>query len=175
MSTISSEIIHENPWWKYKHDKYSLANGVKGDYYFGESNGNVMVLPLLDDGRLTLTRQYRYLRDKPSVEFPGGGVRADESPTEAAKRELLEETGYVAEELNLIAEFEGLNGLFKDHTSLFLATGLTLTPNVKPDDSEIMEVFYRRPDEFDEMLKNNEIWCGQTLAAWAIARDRIMQ
>lgn len=172
---ISSEIVHKNPFWTYYHDKYLLPDGKEGDYYYGENEGSgcAIVVPVLDDGRLLLTRQYRYLREKQSVEFPRGGMMSGESPSEAVEREFLEETGYKADEMIKLGAFDGINGVFKDTAHVFIARGLQKAREPAPDATESIEVFFRHLDEFEEMIKNGEIWDGQTLATWALARNMI--
>ncbi|MBT4120726.1 MAG: NUDIX hydrolase [Candidatus Magasanikbacteria bacterium] len=173
LKKISEETIHKNPWWIYKHDKYEKPNGEEGDYYYGETPGNAMVVPVLDDGRIVLVLQQRYLREKQSIEFPCGGIFEGQGVLDAAKRELLEETGYVADEYIKIGEFEGLNGLVKDMCHVFLAY-VTEQEAQQLDDTEEIEVMYRRPDEIDTMIRKNEIWDGQTLAAWAMVHHNFL-
>ncbi len=171
--TLSTEVIHKNPWFEYKHDKCLLPNGQEADYYYPETFGSgcSMVVPLLDDGRLLLTAQYRYLRDRQSVEFPCGGIQPPESPSETAQRELLEETGWRADDLIKVGSFEGLNGLVKDTAHVFVARGLEQVRSPQADPSETIEIMFRRIDEFEDMIKRGEIWDGQTLASWAMTRD----
>lgn len=171
---ITTEIVQQNPWWSYKHDTFTLPTGAVGDYYYGESPGAAMVVPVLTDGRLVLVGQYRYLRDKWSIEFPCGGIVAGEQPSVAAKRELLEETGGEADELINIGTFDPLNGLFKDWVHLFLATEVEMRQAIQNTDNETTEIILRRPDEFEDMIRRGEIWDGETLAAWAIARERVV-
>lgn len=170
---ISSEIIHEQSWAKYINDTFSYPSGKEGNYYYLETLGGgcSMVVPVLDDGRLILTIQYRYLRDRMSVEFPCGGLKEKESPSDAAKRELLEETGWRADDLMKIGSFDGLNGLAKDTAHVFLAKELTQVSTPQNSEEETTEVIYRRVDEFEDMIKRGEIWDGQTLATWAMSRD----
>lgn len=169
---ISSEIIHQNPWWTYYHDKFAISDGREVDYYYGETTGGCsMIIPVLDDGRLILTIQHRYLRGKQSMEFPCGGLNAKEAPSQAAERELFEETGWKSTNIMKVGAFDGLNGLFKDTTHVFVASELEQIGEPQRDSAENIEIIYRRVDEFEEMLKLGEIWHGQTLAAWAIARD----
>lgn len=168
---ISEEIIQQNDWWTYKHDKYELEDGSEGEYFYGETAGNAMIIPVLNDGRLVLTTQYRYLGSKLSVEFPCGSLRSGERPADAATRELLEETGYKTDNLIKIGDFEPLNGLFKDASHLFVAPELKQVAEPSLDRTENIELIYRRPDEFDRMVQAGEIWDGQTLAAWALAKD----
>ena len=172
LKKISEELLHENKWWQCKHDVFQFENGNTGDYYYGETQGTSIVVPILPDGRLLLVRQYRYLSDRYSIEFPGGGIMQGESPSAVAGRELLEETGYAAKEFANISNFEPHNGLFRDMTHIFLAKDVfpLETRKTKTEESEFIEVFLRRPDELEQMIRNNEIWDGQTLAVWAIAR-----
>jgi ADP-ribose pyrophosphatase len=122
-----------------------------------------------------LVRQYRYLNEKNSLEFPGGGISKDESPIVAAKRELLEESGYQTENLIKIGMFEPCVGVVKDLSHIFIANELTMVQEPKSDEFEKTEVILRRVDEFENMIKNGEIWNGQILAAWAMARDLLLK
>ncbi len=172
LKKVSEEILHENPWWRYKHDVFAFPDGKTGDYYYGETYGMSIVVPVLPDGRMVLVKQYRYLSDKYSIEFPGGGIHKAEAPTDVAKRELVEETGYGAAEFINISNFEPHNGLFLDTTHVFIARGVKQvdTQGLRGDETEFIEILLRRPDEIDQLIRNNEIWDGQTLATWALAR-----
>src|SRR3989344_4392554 len=172
---ISTAILHKNPWWEYKCDKIIRPDGTEGEYCYTETPGNVIIIPVLDDGRLVLVRQYRYLGEKNSIEFPGGGISKDESPTDAAKRELLEESGYSTESLIKIGMFEPSVGVIKDMSHIFIANELTLMQDPKSDEFEKTEVILRRVDEFENMIKQGEIWDGQVLAAWALARGLLLK
>lgn len=172
---ISSEVAHKNPWWEYKHDKFIIPDGNESDYYYIATHGNVIIIPVLDDGRLVLVRQYRYLQEKNSVEFPGGGMGKDESPTDAANREFLEETGYKTDNLIKIGTFEPCVGMVKDLSHVFIANELTAVQEPKSDGMEYTEVILRRIDEFENMIKQGEIWDGQALAVWAMARNLLLK
>lgn len=171
---LSSEVIHENPRWEYRRDKFINLDGAEDEYYYVESRGNVIIVPILDDGRLVLVRQYRYLNEKNSISFPGGGIDKDESPTVAANREFLEETGYKTDNLIKIGAFEPCVGVIKDFSHVFIANELTFVQEPKSDGMEHTEVILRRPDEFENMIKHGEIWDGQVLAAWALVRDSLL-
>lgn len=173
LKKISEEILQENPWWKYKHDVYEKPNGESSDYFYGETPGFVMIVPVLEDGRLVLIRQYRYLEDKECIGFPGDGIKQGVAPLEAAKMELAEETGYVAQEFIKIGMFQPSPGFVKDLSHVFLAEVEELTQQ-NLDDTEQIEVLLRRPDEVDEMVRKNEIWDGQTLAAWAMVHHEFL-
>lgn len=167
---ISEEVVFENPYWKYKKDFFVKTNGEQGEYHYGETPGAVMLVPIMEDGKIMLTRQYRYLSQKYSVEFPCGGMKPSEKPRDAAERELREETGAIPDEIIHVGSFEPSNGWIKDLTHIYLVHVGELRPP-QPDDEEDIEVLYRRPDEISTMIRQNEISCGQTLAAWAMAQN----
>jgi len=172
---IDSKIIHSNPWFEYRHDRIVRDDQNEGDYFYLDTGGAAMIIPILERDNILLVRQYRYLKDKKSTEFPCGGSREGESPSETVKRELMEETGYEVGELIKIGEFEPVNSYCLDSTSLYV--GLDLKKKAEPISEEgfFLEAITRRVDEFEEMIKNGEIWDGQTLASWAIARDYVNQ
>jgi len=169
------EIIHSNPWWIYKHDKFEKEDGTFGDYFYAQTKNSAMIIPVLDDGRVILIRQYRYLQDKEGIEFPCGQLREGEAPSEGAKRELLEETGYKVDDLIKVGNFDGFKGFVKDETHLYLGADLKHIDEPHPEESEDIEVIYRRVDELEQMVIDGKIWDGQTLAAWALVRDHLFK
>jgi len=175
LKKLSEEVLHENPWWIHKHDTYEKPDGIVGDYFYLETHGGAAaIVPVLPDGRIILILQYRYLMDKQSIEFPIGGIGKDCSPIEGAKRELLEETGYKATDWIKLGAFEPSNGLTKDMTHAFLAHVVEDRANQQLDETEDIEVLYRRPDEVEDMICRGDIWDGQTLAIWALVRHHLL-
>lgn len=170
---ISTEIVHQNPWWQYRHDHYELPSGAKGEYFYVDKPGSVMIIPFLEDGRVVMVREYRYLNERWSIEFPGGGVIEGDIFEDAARKELLEETGFTAEEFVNVGEFNPHNGIANELCRIYLSKGLVQGAPQLDLGEEAMETIARRPDEIDEMVSRNEIWDGMTLAAWALVRDRI--
>ncbi|OIO18654.1 MAG: hypothetical protein COY69_01920 [Candidatus Magasanikbacteria bacterium CG_4_10_14_0_8_um_filter_32_14] len=171
---ISEETLHENPWWKYKHDTYEKPNGQVGDYFYGETPGGAaMIVPVLPDGKLVLTLQHRYLEDKQSIEFPAGGLKFGQLPIDAAKGELIEETGFVATDIVKVGVFSSLNGLFRDECHIFIAH-VIVQGEQHLDDTEEIDILYRKPEDLEEMIRNNEIWDGMTMATWSLVRHHLM-
>jgi len=174
LKKLSEEVLHENKWWKLKHDTYEQPNGEVGNYYYGETPGMVIIIPILPDGRIVLTLQHRYLQDKQSIEFPAGGRLEGASPMDAARIELKEETGFTAEEYIKVGVFEPSNGFTKDTADVFLAhVGAAGVP--EPDPTEEIELLYRRGEDVEGMIRNNEIWDGTTMAAWALVRHHFIK
>lgn len=167
--TIESKVFFESPWMTFKHNVFEMPNGKRGNYYFVSTRGSSMVVPILPDGRILLTRQYRYLVDEESVEFPAGGVKKNQDHLAAAKGELEEESGYRAGELKYVGNFVPMNGVTDEVCHVYLASGLTPVGQIL-DETEDINVFFRSPEEIDAMIKENKIQDGMTLAAWALAR-----
>ena len=170
---ITEEIIHQNKWWVYKHDKFIIADDLENDYFYGEVKGSVMCVPIMNDGRVALVVQNRYLRDKQSIEFSGGGILPDEQVLQAAQRELLEETGLEATDFSQIGTFDPYNGIFKDTTHVFLVKDVSTSATPKANTTEEVSVIFRRPDELADIILRREIWDGRTLAAWALVQNII--
>jgi ADP-ribose pyrophosphatase len=176
LKKLTEETIHANPWWKYKHDTFEKPNGETGDYYYAETGGGVIIIPVLSDGRVVLILQYRYLQDKQGIEFPAGAVKEGEKTVEEiAKAELWEETGCAADNLIKIGTFQPDRGIVKELLHVFVAQVNEDQGKQQLSDTEDIEVMYRRPDEIDDMIKRNDIWDGETMAAWAMARSNFFK
>lgn len=133
----------------------------------------VLIVSVLDDGRLILIDAHRQLFDEKSMEFPGGSVTEDEASEDVARQELQNKIGYDAKELINIGEFAPFYEASADICRVFLARGLT-AGTLKPDPTKQYEVILRRPDEIENLIKNGEIFDGLTLAAWCFARPYIL-
>jgi ADP-ribose pyrophosphatase len=165
---LSEEVLHKNPWWTYKHDKFRLPNGKEGDYYYLDRSGGSIMVPVLDDGRIVLVKQYRYLFDKDCIGFCSGCIEEGRTPEETAVVELEEETGYRGD-FKFIGESASSCGFSKELVKVFLVTNLQKTES-HPEETEEIEVLLRTPEEIDKMIEINEIWDGITMAAWAMAK-----
>src|SRR5262245_13434730 len=89
-----------------------------------EHPGAVAILPVLDDGRVCLIRNYRVAVGRTLVEVPAGTLEAGEDPAATAARELAEETGYCAASVEKLREFTMSPGILNERMHLFLARGL---------------------------------------------------
>ena len=165
--TISSELIFSNPYWNYRKDIYVLPDSNKGEYFFVDSRGASIIIPLLDNNTFVMVRQYRYLNKKFSIEFPGGGVSKDKNIFKNAVDELKEEAGYLAGRIELLGGFNPYNGVTNEMCSVFLARDLQKT-DCNPDASEEFELVFLKEKEIFNKIEKNEIWDGMTLASWSL-------
>ncbi len=94
--TISSRLLHKGKHMTFKTDEVELPGGRRTARDIVEHPGAVAIVPILDDGRVALVRQYRYAVGKELLEIPAGTLEEGEAPDTCARRELREETGYTA-------------------------------------------------------------------------------
>ena len=95
---LEGEQVYRGHFLDVRRDRIRLPNGDTAHREYIVHPGAVMVVPLLDDGRLVVERQFRYPLGRVVLEFPAGKLDAGESPLQCAIRELVEETGYRARE-----------------------------------------------------------------------------
>lgn len=171
--TLEQKTISQNPWWEYRLDTFELPRGEHGEYHYVHTAGASMVIPLLDDGRLVMVKQYRYLCDRESLEFPCGGVKSGSDYLLTAKHELAEETGFEAKELQLIGKFNPYNGVTDEICRVYLAEHLTPVQSER-DTTEEFEQVLLTPSELDQRIEAGDIWDGMTLAAWSFSRKKVL-
>jgi ADP-ribose pyrophosphatase len=166
---ISKAVLFTNPWWKYCLDQIELPSGKIGDYHYVLTNGSSMVIPVEEDGGLLLVRQYRYTGNRDSIEFPCGGLKDGANYEITARDELVEETGFLAGQLEVVGNFNPCNGLLNEICTVYVARNLTYA-GARPDETESMELVRLQIKEIDDLIRNGTIWDGMTIAAWAIAK-----
>ena len=125
--------------------------------------GAVVVLPLLDDDRIVMLRQFRPGPLEWVYELPAGTVEEGEDPVETARRELVEETGYEASELRLLFRMYPSPGVSTEVMYMFLARGLRYV-GARPEESEILRTVVLRLDDALDMIARGEIVDGKTIA-----------
>lgn len=155
----------DNPWWSYRCDEVELPSGRHGEYHYVHTHGSVMIIPLDGYGRVLLTEQYRYLNDRTSLEFPGGGMEENVAPYDMAMQELAEEAGYTTAELIPIGSFNPYNGVTDEICHVFVAMGLSPVES-NPDETEEFRVHWLVESEMPSLIRNGDIWDGMSLASW---------
>jgi ADP-ribose pyrophosphatase len=121
----NSKYLFQSPWYSLRQDELTLPNGEEITYTLVDHPGYVMIVPLLNDGRVVMERVYRYTLQRTCLECPSGGILGAETFEAAARRELEEETGYRVGKLERLGRFVGSPGISNEEYDLFLATQLT--------------------------------------------------
>jgi 8-oxo-dGTP pyrophosphatase MutT (NUDIX family) len=100
---LSSEIVFDTKWFKIRKDKVLLPNGtIYGEYYVKERSDWAAIFGLTEDRELLLLRTYKHGSRSMVYELPSGSINEGEEPRDAIKRELLEETGFILDDADLI-------------------------------------------------------------------------
>ena len=153
---VESVTLHEGKFLTVKCDTVELPDGKHATREFVEHPGAVMILPLFDDGRVLLERQFRYPIGKVLVEFPAGKIDPNEDELTCAKRELQEETGYTAREWFLLTRIHPVISYSTEFIDLYLARGLTEGER-KLDDGEFLESFIAGQADLIDWVKSGRI------------------
>jgi ADP-ribose pyrophosphatase len=135
---VARKTIYEGMVWDIRHDTFEL-NGIVIERDYVVHPGAVAIIAINDNAEMLLIEQYRHAQSKIMWEAPAGLLDAsDESPLEAAKRELYEETGYEAAIWNVLVDFANSPGGSTEQFRIFLAQGLTMHAGGRPvgDDEE---------------------------------------
>jgi len=170
--TLSSRRAYENPWIRVREDVAEMPDGRTTLYGVVECRDAVGVLPFLEDDRVVLVGQYRYVARDFRWEMPTGAVHGGEDPETAVRRELREEAGYEAARLTRLCTFHTSKSVLDETAHLYLADGLRPVP-VEPDATEFIEVRAFAFAEVLRMVEGSEITDAMTaLAVLHAARRR---
>lgn len=161
--TVEKNYVYEGKIINVRRDKAELHNGNPCTREVVEHNGGVCVAALTGEKELIFVRQFRYPYMEVVLELPAGKLEKGEDPFEAGKRELEEETGTVADKYYDLGKFYPTPGYCGEIIHLYAASDLTAT-QMNPDEDEFLEVEKIHIDKAVEMVINNEIRDGKTIA-----------
>jgi ADP-ribose pyrophosphatase len=173
---LDTELVYQGDFIQVRKDNVRLPDGKTGSREYINHPGAVAVLALLDNGNLVMERQFRYAPQREFIELPAGKIDHGEDILVCAKRELLEETGYVASEWVHLATAWPCIGYADERMEYFLARGLSHQGR-KLDDGEFLEVFELSLTEALEWIRLGKInesktivglfWLEKHLNGWA--------
>jgi ADP-ribose pyrophosphatase len=159
---ISSEEIFRGRLLEVRRDHVRLPGGDTATREFIVHPGAVMVVPMLDDGRLVIERQFRYPLGRVMLEFPAGKLEAGEPVLACAVRELAEETGYRAAEWAHAGVLHNAIAYSTEGIHIWFARGLSLGER-SLDHGEFVDVDSASPDELLAMAQRGELTDAKTL------------
>ena len=160
--TVSSEEVFRGRLLEVRRDVIRLPDGVQATREFIVHPGAVMIVPILDDGRLVMERQWRYPLQRAMLEFPAGKLERGEDPLECARRELLEETGYAAAEWARAGVLHNAIAYSTEGIHIYFARGLAMQAQ-KLDDEEFLEVLPVSVDDLDSGIARGEVTDAKTM------------
>jgi len=159
---IDGEVVYDGGFLKVERDRIRLPDGSTSSREFIRHPGAVVILPLFDDGRVLLERQFRYPNAQVFIEFPAGKIDAGEEHLVCAQRELVEETGYSAGRWDFVTTIHNAIAYSDEHLEIFLARDL-LAGVPQLDEGEFLETFTATVPEMLEMIRRREITDVKTI------------
>ena len=160
---LDGEEVFSGRLLKVHRDRVRLPDGSQGVREYIRHPGAVAIVALFEDGRVLLERQYRYPHRRDFIEIPAGKLDPGEAHLDTAKRELLEETGYVAAEWRRLGIIHNAIGYSDEGIELWLALGLERREQ-KLEPGEFLEVLSLPLAEAQEMVRDGRITDAKSVA-----------
>lgn len=168
---LSGESVYQGRLLKVYRDQARAPDGHEQAFEYTLHPGAAAVVPLLDDGRMVMERQWRYALNRSFLEFPAGKLNPREDPVSAIQRELQEETGYRAREWARLGIVHPVIAYSTEAIHLFMARGLVPGPHAR-EAGECMELELLTVEEFFAAIHRGEVTDSKTIAC-ALWLDRV--
>jgi ADP-ribose pyrophosphatase len=166
--TLQSDLIYQDPWIKLYQDKVKTRSGKTMQYTWYKSSDVAVIVPFLREDALLMIRQYRYPLRKVLLEFPAGHVENTENPMKTAKRELLEETGYIAKEIQHFYTYHPSISKSRQLVHIFRAKHLVEYKSNHDGTEDITGVEIVSIEQLKHMIKQRKIESAGTLIAYLV-------
>jgi len=180
-AVLSSETVFTCPLFRVQHDKIVEPGGRQNERDVIRHNGSVVILALDNvknkkDPWIVMERQYRHAANQYLWELPAGKIDAGEEALAAAKRELIEETGYRARKWSPLVEYYASPGFLGEAMKVFVAEGLK-AGEAQPEEDEEIELRLVKLSDVLKMIEKGAILDGKTLTSvllysWKLNRRR---
>ena len=168
---LQQKLAYKGRKFNYEVIELRLPNGVAGEWECIRHPGGALAVPVTNDGKFVLVKQYRFTAQGRLFEFPAGTVEAGESPFETIKREIEEETGYRASKWQDMGKFILAPGYSDEYIYAFLAQDLEKLENPpQQDEDEDIEVVLMSETELEQAILAGEPIDGKTIACFYMAK-----
>ncbi|HZX31109.1 MAG TPA: NUDIX hydrolase [Rhodocyclaceae bacterium] len=166
---VTTEVVFKGKLLEVRRDGVRLPDGAEAIREYVVHPGAVVVIPVLDSGKMLFERQFRYPLGRVFLELPAGKIDPGEDVERTGRRELLEETGYEADEWRHMGVMHPCIGYSNERIEIFLARGLKKVSEPQLDHGEFLEVVELSQEEAREAVLQGRITDSKTITAlyWA--------
>jgi ADP-ribose pyrophosphatase len=171
---INSKEVYRGYYLKLIQDRVLLPDGKEAGREYLIHPGAVAIIPLLPDGRILLERQYRYPLHQSFIEIPAGKLDVGEDSLTCAKRELEEETGFIAKEWVFLGKIHPIISHSTEFIDIYLAKDLTFTRQ-HLDEGEFLDIFGAELKEIETLIKESLITDVKTIIGTYWIKDYLNQ
>lgn len=174
--TITTKQIFDGRVIKVQVDEVTLPNGKTATRELVKHPGAVAIIPITSEGKIVMVEQFRKPLEKSIIEIPAGKLEPGEKPEYTALRELEEETGYGATELDLIQSFATSPGFADEIIHLFAAKNLfKIEQPADLDEDEFVELMEVSIEEAEQLVKEQRIFDAKTILAIMWAKNNLVK
>lgn len=172
---LSRDLVAHGAIIDYYQDTIKVPNGNIAKWDFIKHNGAAAVVPVDENGKLIMVRQFRNALDRYTLEIPAGGLQSPDEPTrDAAARELSEETGYTSEHLELLLSIRTTVAFCNEKIDIYVADHL-MPGTQHLDEDEFVQIFAYSVEELTEMIYSGQIQDSKTVAAILAYKDKYLR
>lgn len=171
---LESEYLHKEPWLTVRKEKCETPKGkIIPAFYVNEYPDWVNAYALTKEGKVVMVKQYRHGLHEIGIELPGGVSEEGETPEEACKREMMEETGYEFEKWEYLGKVCANPSTTNNYTHFFVATGGVKVAGQNLDETEEVEVTLKSLDEVKALVRQNKIMQSLHLNCLFLAWEKL--
>lgn len=169
---ISCEHLVTDEWIDIRRSAYRFPDGSVFEPFYSYSRRSYVVIVATDtNGDLLCVRQYRQGIKKVTTEFVAGGIEKGEDIEAAAKRELLEETGYESDKWKFLLKIPSNATIADNYAYIFRADNCKRTGTQSLDETEFLNVIKHSPEEIEELIKTEKFQQSMHVMAYLLAKE----
>ncbi|NCS89803.1 MAG: ADP-ribose pyrophosphatase [Ignavibacteria bacterium CG2_30_36_16] len=168
-----SEVLYRGKVFDLQIDEITYDSGNNGIREIAVHAGGAVIVPITNEGKIVLVKQFRYPFQKYMLEMPAGKLNKGEDPYLCAVRELEEETGYKADKVEKLGAIATTPGFCTEILHLYIATGLTPGRHNREEGELTMEVYEYSFEDVERLISEGELYDAKSICAFYMAYNKL--